>query len=129
MIGAAAVVLSNLIRRVSARISEIPTRGLPRPGRKDSFDTRHGTDTSGVVWLTCPKSTHFAGGIRYEPCDESLCEWAIKNADISPEEFSFIDIGCGKGRPLIIASRFGFKRLVGVEYSRRLSRAAEKNLR
>jgi SAM-dependent methyltransferase len=128
-IESAPMVLANLIRRLLRRIREIPTRGLPRPGRRDRFDTRYGTDTSGVVWLTCPSSTHFASGIRYEPCEESLCEWSITNADVSLEEFTFIDIGCGKGRPLIVASRYGFKHLLGVDYSRKLTRIAEKNLR
>lgn len=128
-IGSVAIMISNLFLRVVRRIREIPSRGFPRPGRPDSFDKVHGTNTSGVVWLTCPQSTNFPGGIRYEPCQELLCEWAIENADISPEEFCFVDIGCGKGRALIIASQYHFQEIIGVEYSASLSRIAEKNLR
>jgi SAM-dependent methyltransferase len=128
-IGSVAIVISNLLLRVVRRIRDIPSRGFPRPGRQDSFDKVRGTNTSGVVWLTCPQSTNFTGGIRYEPCQELLCEWAIEHADISPEEFCFVDIGCGKGRALIIASQYHFKEIIGVEYSASLSRLAEKNLK
>jgi SAM-dependent methyltransferase len=89
----------------------------------------HGTNTSGVVWLTCPESENFTGGIRYEPCDEGLCRWVIENSGICPGEFSFVDIGCGKGRALILASQYHFRNLLGVEYSAHLCQAAEENVR
>lgn len=33
----------------------------------------------------------------------------------------FLDIGCGKGRALLVAARFGFHRVIGVELSERLA--------
>ena len=42
--------------------------------------------------------------------------------------FSFIDIGSGKGRALILAGRLGFREAIGVEFSSNLHRIAEKNL-
>jgi len=44
-------------------------------------------------------------------------------------EYSFIDIGCGKGRPLKIASEFGFKKLIGVEYSASLAGSAVRTIK
>lgn len=40
-----------------------------------------------------------------------------------------MDVGCGKGRPLIIASTYPFKRIEGVEISKNLCRIAEKNVK
>ena len=67
--------------------------------------------------------------MRYEPSSEKQVEWAVGGAGIDPNEFCFIDMGCGKGRPLIVASRFNFAELVGVEYSGKLCNIAEGNLR
>lgn len=41
---------------------------------------------------------------------------------------SVIDIGCGKGFMLYFFSRTGFDRIWGIEYDRRLTQTAEKNL-
>jgi SAM-dependent methyltransferase len=45
-----------------------------------------------------------------------------------PEGSGFIDFGCGKGRTLLLATRYRFARITGVEFSSDLCRAAEKNL-
>jgi SAM-dependent methyltransferase len=42
---------------------------------------------------------------------------------------TFIDFGSGKGRALLVASEFGFQRIVGVEFSKELHEIAERNLR
>src|ERR1019366_427913 len=119
----------NLLRRVWYRILEIPIRGLPGGTRKASLDAEHGTNTSGIQWWTNPRSENFARGIRYEPCSPRLCRMAIERTGVDPKQFCFLDIGCGKGRPLIIASEYGFKNLIGVDYSAKLCRVAEQNLK
>lgn len=124
----AATLLRNLLLRIWHRILEIPTRGLPRATRKDSFDAEHRTSTSEIQWWTNPRSENFACGIRYEPCSPELCRMAIERSGVDPKQFCFLDIGCGKGRPLIIASEYGFKDLIGVDYSAKLCRIAKRNL-
>lgn len=119
----------NLLLRIWYRILEIPTRGLPEGTRKDSFDAEYGTNTSGILLWTNPRSENFARGIRYEPCSPDLCRMAIERSGVDPKQFGFLDIGCGKGRPLIIASEYGFKDLIGVDYSAKLCRVAERNLK
>ena len=39
----------------------------------------------------------------------------------------FLDIGCGKGRALAVASEFGFRRIIGVEISPDLAQTARMN--
>ena len=41
----------------------------------------------------------------------------------------FVDIGCGKGRVLIIAATFGFKNVKGIEFSPKLRAFAKKNIK
>jgi SAM-dependent methyltransferase len=43
-------------------------------------------------------------------------------------DFTFIDLGSGKGRVLLMASDYPFKRIIGVEIMPELHRAAQKNI-
>lgn len=44
-------------------------------------------------------------------------------------EYTFVDIGSGKGRVLFLAAEMPFRKVIGVEYSAGLHRAAKENLR
>ena len=123
-------ILYNFSARVFHRILEIPARGFPKPqSSREPFDEILGVQTSGVVWLTNLRSNNFTYGVRYEPCSPTTCNWAIENSGIDPKDFCFIDIGSGKGRPLIIASRHHFGELIGVDYSPKLCEIAKANLK
>jgi SAM-dependent methyltransferase len=122
------MVIVNLASWVAKRVLAIPRRGFPQSARRFVFDKERGTKTDGVVWLTNPWSSNFPGGVRYEPCPPPLCKWAIDNAGIDPKEFCFLDVGCGKGRPLIVASDYPFQRLIGLDYSKKLCGIARENL-
>src|SRR6267143_2098992 len=99
-------ICNNLLARAVRRALETPRRGLPKfQTNTNSFDRDWGTKTSGIVWLTNPHSKNFIYGIRYEPCNAEACKWAIDNVGIDTSRLYFIDVGCGKGRPLLIASR------------------------
>jgi len=45
------------------------------------------------------------------------------------EDFIFLDLGSGKGRTLLVASQFPFRRIIGVEFSAELHSIAKKNIR
>ena len=57
-----------------------------------------------------------------------------KGADGEPVEhdgfkdFTFIDLGAGKGRALLMASDYPFKKVIGVEFMPDLCRAAQENI-
>jgi SAM-dependent methyltransferase len=53
----------------------------------------------------------------------------IQRLAIPYEDYTFIDFGCGKGRTLLLASHFPFRRIIGVEFSKELTAIAERNLR
>jgi predicted RNA methylase len=42
---------------------------------------------------------------------------------------TFVDLGAGKGEVLLLAAEYGFRRIVGVEYSEALAEAASANIR
>ncbi|MGA1237641.1 MAG: methyltransferase domain-containing protein [Limisphaerales bacterium] len=41
---------------------------------------------------------------------------------------TFVDLGCGKGRVVMLAAQHGFKRVVGVDFSSELCGVAERNI-
>ncbi len=41
--------------------------------------------------------------------------WIDDQTHAALENYSFVDLGCGKGRALLMASEFGFREAVGVE--------------
>src|ERR1051326_1040879 len=45
------------------------------------------------------------------------------------ENFTFVDLGSGKGRVLLMAAPYGFKKIIGVEYMPEWHRVAEENIR
>jgi hypothetical protein len=51
--------------------------------------------------------------------------------DLLPDhdDYAFIDLGCGKGRPLVVASEFPFRRISGIELAPRLADVARGNAR
>jgi SAM-dependent methyltransferase len=93
------------------------------------FDTQYHVDTSGHLQGTVlglgpggdPNSNTGYGGSQ-----PSIIRAAL-SATPNPERAAFVDIGCGKGRALIVASEFAFRSVVGIEISPELARIAEQN--
>jgi len=52
---------------------------------------------------------------------------AIEGLDVDHANFTFIDFGSGKGRVLLLAARYPFKEVVGIEFSKELNDIALLN--
>jgi SAM-dependent methyltransferase len=63
----------------------------------------------------------------YQPVTKSHFNAAMRMLPIDPNEFTFIDLGCGKGTALFLAAKRGFGRVVGVEIVQELLDQARKN--
>lgn len=55
-------------------------------------------------------------------------ERLIAATTLAPEETTFVDIGCGMGRVVLLAARRAFRQVVGVEFSPALCEVARENL-
>ena len=94
------------------------------------FDIAFGTYTRGVIEntsLSDVTSPNLARGIRYEPTPALALRRVLRAARI-PADGGFVDLGCGKGRALMVAVLGGFTHVTGVDNSRALGVIAEKNL-
>jgi SAM-dependent methyltransferase len=105
---------------------------LPRAKRDDQptqFDIAYGVSTEGRVELGDLEIDHPSDiwGVGYSPTPPAIFD-KILSLLPSPEQYSFIDLGSGKGRVVLMAARKPFKSVMGVEFSRELCAIAEANL-
>jgi 16S rRNA G966 N2-methylase RsmD len=56
---------------------------------------------------------------------------ALRFINLQPDtdNYTFIDLGCGKGRMLLIAAQNGFQKIIGVEFASELVAVARENIR
>lgn len=96
--------------------------------RSHPFDVTHGIDASGFVPTSdCATEAVPAALINpYGGSQPSIVRRVLASLP-EPQRYAFVDIGCGKGRPLVVASEFPYQRVVGVELSSRLAETARSN--
>lgn len=105
--------------------------GADVPEADAEFDALHGTDTAGSVEpgdLGIGDAQTTRQAIRYLPSPLRVTNWMLDRISAEPETSSFVDLGCGKGRVLLIAARRPFRNIVGVEISPELARIARGNV-
>lgn len=84
---------------------------------EDRFDESYGTETS---------KQHFI--LNYGATPVRTFNNIMQVLPVSVEDFIFIDLGSGKGRVLLLASKYPFKRIIGVEHVPDLNKIAQNNL-
>lgn len=104
-----------------------PQRRRSRYGDTD-YDFDHNVDTT---WATVSFRTRwreFISGAKYQASDPELFHNILSSLPVSPNELTFIDLGSGKGRTLLMASDYPFRRIIGVELLEELHEAAKRNI-
>lgn len=100
--------------------------------REGSFDRRYGTDTQGIiddmVTLGVDDPELAAHACGYEGIQIPIFRKIIKDLDIQPSQFTFVDFGSGKGRAVMLAAECGFEKCVGIELSPSLHQIAQRNV-
>ena len=123
---------------VRATASTLYHRVVPRPRPAPSrhpWDTEHGTDTSGLLGggslaIGHRHDTFIVGyaGVPPSRFRALLERWQATLDGVSLESVTFIDLGCGKGRALMLATELPFREAIGVELNPELAACAERNL-
>lgn len=92
------------------------------------FDRRMGVRTSGFL----PRELLFSGrpedrhGTIYIGCAPGTVRRMLALLP-DPARWAFVDLGCGKGRALVVASEFALRSIRGIELSPELARIAASN--
>jgi SAM-dependent methyltransferase len=93
------------------------------------FDLKYGTDTfrwSALNETDLYKKSNDGHSTDYVPTKAIALKKVLKGLDIEDND-NFVDLGSGKGRTLLIASEFGFRKVIGVEFSKTLCDISTKN--
>lgn len=104
----------------------LPSRRRQRYGDVEfDWDYRVDTTSATVGWRARLLGLFHS---PYQATDPALFREMLANLNIDFREFIFIDIGSGKGRVLLMAAEYPFRRIVGVELLPELDRIAQENI-
>ncbi len=112
---------SPWVRQILKRVNDARCR---------TWDLLHGVETCGVIPLTSFEfeSESKTPGLEYSSSHPRIIRRALRALELPFEQYTFVDMGCGKGRALLIASELPFARIVGVEFVPQLAEIARRNL-
>ena len=104
-----------------------PERRKSRYGDID-FDFEHSVDTTWATVSLRTRVREWLSGGQYQPSEPALFREIIGSLPVTPDGFTFIDLGSGKGRTLLMASSFPFRRIIGMELLEELNGIALQNI-
>lgn len=90
------------------------------------YDARFGVDTAGIDLIHELESDTVNA---YSPVPRWTLRRMLRRLPIHYSDFAFVDLGCGKGKALLVAAEVPFREIVGVEVAPRLAAIARENLR
>jgi SAM-dependent methyltransferase len=91
------------------------------------FDALTGMETTRRVWQSELGYAPDSESEPYVPVGLPMLRRMLRFCPVSSEDV-FIDFGSGKGRAVLWAARYPFKRVIGVEWSDQLNQIARSNL-
>jgi SAM-dependent methyltransferase len=99
------------------------------------FDQIHGVDTSGLVPASRlvtghPNDEHVTAyyGVAPSILRALIARWRETVPPYPITSYTFLDIGAGKGRGLLVASEYHFRKVVGIELNPALAAIARRNV-
>jgi predicted RNA methylase len=94
------------------------------------FDYKYGTETKIKIPLykltTLRKDKN--DGVDYAPTNYFLLKKIFNKLNCNYSDSNFVDFGAGKGRAMLVASEYGFKKVKGIEFSPELCEIGKKNM-
>src|SRR5690349_17071346 len=88
-----------------------------------ALDWRYGIDTGGIVETNVATDSYHAPTVSY-----SAIERLLDALELAPEDV-FVDIGCGKGRVLLLAALRRVQLAIGIDASPDMIAEADENHR
>jgi SAM-dependent methyltransferase len=122
--------LARSVRRLGFS-DPVHSEWLRTKAEKDvEFDRRLGTDTGGIQDIQehpiLGENAKYGGShIASDPND---FEAMMAGLQLVISDYAFIDLGCGKGRALILAAQYPFARVIGVEFVPAFVESARENV-
>jgi 16S rRNA G966 N2-methylase RsmD len=117
--------------RLAADLAKRRALDTWRFGTEVWFDLRHGVHTRGIVRdpHAGKRGDAYAHAVHYQGVWTSTFRDALTSPAIGDRaQYTFVDLGAGKGKAVLMASTYGFRRVIGVELSPELAAIAERNV-
>jgi SAM-dependent methyltransferase len=101
------------------------------------FDSKYGTDTGGYLGPDELRRDAVHDGMNngYSAVAPSVFREACRlwretlpSSAARVEAYTFVDVGAGKGRALLLAAELPFRKVIGVELNEELARVARQNI-
>jgi SAM-dependent methyltransferase len=126
--------INDLVRRVARGVEQYRPQALrfrrALAVRDARYDAEHQVDTAARhLRKLSIASANRRFGVDHIATDPEEFARAVAQLPIRPEEFVFVDLGSGKGRALLLAGEYPFRRIIGVEFARELHQIAATNTR
>jgi hypothetical protein len=104
-----------------------PARRKSRYGDID-YDFEHSVDTTWATVSLRTRLREWLSGGQYQPSEPARFVEILASLPVAVDGFTYIDLGSGKGRTLLMASSYPFRRIVGVELLDELNSIAQHNV-
>lgn len=104
-----------------------PERRRSRYGDID-FDFDHNVDTTWATVSLRTRLREWLSGGQYQPSEPAAFREMIDSIPDPLDGFTFIDLGSGKGRALLMAASYPFRRIIGMELLEELNAVALQNI-
>ena len=116
--------------RLGAQLLRTWRARLRRAAADRAWDAHHDVDTAGLIPLQALDipSKNRDVGVRYEASSPHGFRALMEAIEIPVGGLTFVDLGAGKGRALLLASELPFRRIVGVEFAPALAQVARQNV-
>jgi hypothetical protein len=124
----------DLLKKVANRLD---LKGRVRACEDWWFDTTRRVQTSGLVAVPPAskvvgeiRDSYVYGAVRVANAHAALRDLPVGGAGSRDySNYTFVDMGSGKGRMLFVAAEYPFRRVIGVEFSNVLHEEAVANIR
>lgn len=126
---------SSFLRELRAKVTPEFDRQVRLSEEEGGFDQAFGTVTAPIIGQFDLGSKvsfdRWEKSVRYVPSPAKVVTQVLHELryyTINYEDYTFIDIGAGLGRNLLLASHFPFRKIIGVEIAAELAELAKKNI-
>jgi SAM-dependent methyltransferase len=125
--------LTSSLQEISADIWEFVKESTPQRRRARFGDLDYDWDHAGMNTTSATVSWQTGllaalSGAPYQPTEPGLFNEMLGSLHLDFSQFTFIDVGSGKGRTLLMAAALGFRRVIGVELLPELHNVALANI-
>lgn len=94
------------------------------------WDRKYNVDTRGLIEMDDVEvvGPNKEGGYTYVGSSPSIFRFVSKSFPPNWKDYTFVDVGCGKGRAVMLASLHGFDVIQGIEFAPLIAQVGAQNL-